>query len=390
MQKVVERSLNKIADTLSRYPAPKGGLFSGALGQALFYSQLYVVYEDERCFRKCVDILSAEFGKINAGESTLEGASMAEGLSGFAWLVDFLNRRGFLNLDIDSEFDLLEEYLFNSAMAEIGVDFVDYIYGAFGPLFYFVQRGDAGKSLFYLEKLVDQVLQRVKAEGDGDWIRTAIIKTAQKGVMDIGLAHGQCGLLLILIKAGELLPHRKDLQQFVRAGVEGIVNLQGEVSYEQNKYNVFPFQYAEGRVIPAPNRLAWCYGDLTVVLLLYRASRYLGWSRLKELADIIGTQTLLRRELSATLITDSHFCHGSSGVAQLYQALYRESRLEAYKHGYEHWIEQTVLMADEELAGEYYRGRETDLLEGLTGVGLTLLSFVSYTELDWDRIVLLK
>ena len=390
MHKLVERSLQKIDRIIAESPAKTDSLFTGSLGRALYYSQLYLAYEDNRYQQECIDIMEKVFDRINTGKSGLKGASLATGMAGFACSVNFLTRYGVLDIDTDEAFDALDEYLYNSAMAEIGLDFMDFIYGAFGSIHYFVRKGNREKSKYYLNKLVDRVLERVVDQEQGTWIPAVSIKHATKDVVDMGLAHGQCGMLLILIEACELLPQRTDLVGFIRKSVEHILTLKEEVNYDAQLFNLFPFQYKKGVSAPIPNRLAWCYSDLNEVLLFYKASRLLQWPQLKELADLIGMETLMRRDINATMVSNTHFCHGSSGVAQIYRILFRETGLQAYKIGYEHWIEQTVLMADEELQDECYQGKESDLLEGWLGVGLTLLSFVSIKELGWSSLLLLQ
>ena len=125
------------------------------------------------------------------------------------------------------------------------------------------------------------------------------------------------------------------------------------------------------------------------MLLFYRAHKLFHEPGLLELADVIGTQTLLRKTPNATLAVDAHFCHGTSGLAQLYRTVYKESGKEAYRKGYEYWIEQTILMLDNDLKKDLYKGKEHNLLEGLPGIAFTLLSYISPRELNWSKALLL-
>jgi hypothetical protein len=163
-----------------------------------------------------------------------------------------------------------------------------------------------------------------------------------------------------------------------------------DIDFSNDEYSFFPFIVKQGaNEISAPNRLGWCYGDLNEVLLFYRAGNLFEDNELIDLADVMGTQTLMRKTQMATLIEDSGFCHGSSGLSQFYRQLYRERKLPVYKEGYTYWIEKTLIFLEEDLVNGLYSGKEHEMLNGLIGVAFSLLSYTSAQELDWSKSLLL-
>jgi lantibiotic modifying enzyme len=390
MNQIVEKTLKETNNFIAQHPPKTDYLLAGSLGLGLYYSQLYAHYEQDVYLDKSISIVEDVFNKLNGGSPGLLGSSFSSGVAGLAYLTNFLAGQGWLEMDVEAEFDTLEEYLYNSALKEIALDYVDYLHGAFGCIHYFTTRKHSPRGRYYLNGLVNELLPKVVWEENGAWIRNLMLRSSEREEVNLGLAHGQCSMLMILMDAFDVLDNKEQVRKVIRQGVEFILVQKKDINTEENMFNIFPFHVnKQVPSIPIPNRLAWCYSDLNEVLLFYKAARFLEWDELRKLADLVGLQTLMRKDRHSTLIEDSHFCHGSSGVAQVYRTLYQETGLAAYAKGYEYWIEQTVLMLENELKTDYYRGKEVDLLEGLTGVGLTLLSFISPKPLQWSRLLLL-
>jgi lantibiotic modifying enzyme len=102
-------------------------------------------------------------------------------------------------------------------------------------------------------------------------------------------------------------------------------------------------------------------------------------------------------------VRDQGICHGSSGLAHLFNRLWQTTGEEAFAGAARLWIERTLdgRSPGEGIAGFRiwrvntpgsggYWDAEPGFLEGVTGVGLTLLGAVSEVEPEWDRILLLS
>ena len=107
------------------------------------------------------------------------------------------------------------------------------------------------------------------------------------------------------------------------------------------------------------------------------------------MAELVGLNTLLRTTEPTTLVANSLLYRGAAGVAHLYYKLYHASgQHPAYQRGYLFWLDQTQIWLHHELATGFYQNRESELLHGLVGVGLVLLSALAGHPLDWDVAVL--
>jgi hypothetical protein len=181
------------------------------------------------------------------------------------------------------------------------------------------------------------------------------------------------------------------IRELVEKGVMLLLHFRQPVDFEQEQFSFFPtaVNCKNKNSLALSARLAWCYGDLNCIYTLYLAAGFLKKPEWTQLADQLGEKILLRKNVTATLAGDSHFCHGTIGLAQFYKKLYELRNLPLYKEAWEFWIGKTLELLPEELEKNYYHNKENNLLDGLIGVNLGLLSYLSEKELHWSRALLL-
>jgi hypothetical protein len=107
-----------------------------------------------------------------------------------------------------------------------------------------------------------------------------------------------------------------------------------------------------------------------------------------------------RLDLEKNKIFDACVCHGSAGIAHFFNRMYHETKMKEFYDISIYWIETTLKMASfsDGLAGfktwhtEQHGGwvNEYCLLEGISGIGLSLLSFYNSKTLDWDKAFLMS
>jgi lantibiotic modifying enzyme len=156
----------------------------------------------------------------------------------------------------------------------------------------------------------------------------------------------------------------------------------------------------ENEPLTYKGRLAWCYGDLGVAVTLWRAGITLNREDIKIFADKVLIDTTQRKNLNQNFIVDAGLCHGTAGIAHIYNRMYNYTKVERYKETSLYWIKQTLKMAKHHdgLAGfKVWRpidlgGIQNDpgLLEGVAGIGLALISAVYRIEPKWDECLLLS
>lgn len=386
---IVERYWEKIHDKIRLVEQPFDGFLGGNLGIVWYYYHLWKVTGVKEYSWKAKQMIEQIFDNMN-NEPKLIGASFGNGAAGFGYVVTYLTKEGFLDIDLDSELADLDEYLYQSALPWIEDDFIDYLHGALGIVHYFSQRLPNPIVNGYLEDIINRILNKAIVDEKGWRLKGYLMKPEEKEEINFSLSHGMPAFLIIILNAHCKGLNIKGIQEIICNAVKYLLHHQIDVDLFEKKFSFFPFNVNEisGERFYG-NRLAWCYGDLNVTLFLYRAAEFLKDESLKKKADLIGTFTMMRDTEESTLAKDSHFCHGSSGIAQLYYRLYKMTNIEAYKKGFDKWIENTLVMIDKDLEIGTFNEKEGELLEGWPGVALTLQTYLSKEPITWDKAFLL-
>lgn len=205
----------------------------------------------------------------------------------------------------------------------------------------------------------------------------------------LGLTDGVAATLLLLSRLSGSVPGL-DLRPSVRQGVQRLLALRHPVDFAEQRYAVFPYQVHRATGAASFSaELSWRRGDLGPAVLLYEAQDLLQDAELAHMAELVGLNTLLRTTGPATQVASSLLGPGAAGVAHLYHKLFHASGQQpAYRQGYLFWLGQTQHWLHQELATGLHAQRQGNLLDGLAGVGLVLLSALSGSRLHWDAVVL--
>lgn len=399
-----QSSFNRIHSLIGK-ALPKGdGLFSGQLGLSLYYYCLYNLLGETEYAEKSIALLEEVMNREEPISGGLSGYSLANGTAGLGYLLSRYAEEGFLELNLEEDFAAADEQLFAHSLQQLKEDgSPDFLHGATGAMHYFVTRSREPRIRNYLEQLADAFSELAVHTPNGCWFPSFIADKNEKQFINTSLSHGQSGFLLILLELIENGIREKELSQTVEEGIHFLLHLKEEPDPARGQYSFFPSLVSAGtgkmdkeheislreETRTFSNRLAWCYGDLNIVLLLYKAAAILDIPHWNRLADEIGNEIVKRQTEAATLVTDSHFCHGSAGLFSYYRSLHRYSGIPAYQAATDYWMEKTGSCISKEMDQNHYQGKETDLLEGLPGIALALLSFQHQKETAWDRLLLL-
>ena len=367
-------------------------LLTGKLGLVLYYFSLYEAFDDPDYANKSIELLEEVMNQESEIPAPLSGTGFATGMAGLGYILSVLQRAELAQINLEEDLKELDASMAEMALQQIiSEDRIDFLHGAMGVVHYFTTRSQEPHIRQYIETLINALCSKAVVSTEGIWFRNFIIHEKEKERIDLGLSHGNAGFLLLLLnvmEAGVVIP---GLREVIAGGIRFILSRQIQPDFEQVQYANFPFSvHSENSVdIYFSQRLAWCYGDLNIILLLYRAAKYLNEPVWKEKADELALQTLVRKDVSSTLAADSHFCHGTAGLAQFYQTLYTITGDKRFTAAAEYWAEQTLQFIEVELEDNFYNGKECDLLNGLPGINLVLLSRISNKDLTWTKLLLL-
>lgn len=390
LEELLQLTNHSIAATLSARNVLSPGIMAGDAGGILSLFHVALHWEDEVLYEKAKGYLERLIDTMEPSYPL----SLSSGMAGVIWLLLYLDREEILEVDdaiIPSE---VIQFLCNNSLQQIQAGQYDYMHKGLGTtLALLCSPKHAIRYTNYFEKVIQGLLATAKYHNNGMyWAYPLEGKPANE--ISIGLSHGLPSIMAIVAKiralnicvddcdfliektAHFLLAHKNDPTSL--SMYPSMVNL-------ENPDNTFN------------SRLAWCYGDPGVAAAFIHAGKATGHQEYLEEADRIIDFIARRKDPSMGTI-DAGFCHGSLGLAHIFNRFYQYKKDPVLKEQAIHWvnksctlIEQTpdniaVSMIEEE---ELKWNSEPEILLGIAGLSLTLLSSIAPVVPAWDEIFLL-
>jgi lantibiotic modifying enzyme len=327
-------------------------------------------------------------------------ASLFTGFAGIAWAAHHVTTLlGDPSYDLGSDIDVaLETYLRHSPWNHR----YDLMHGLVGVGVYCLERANCPAATRCLELIVER-LSGLAAPSDIGlrWHTHPNLLSPHKkeshpqGYFDLGLAHGLPGIIALLGRIHAAGISREKTGRLLEGAVQWLLRQKLPDSSQSS----FPALHVPGRQ-PEGCRLAWCYGDAGVAAALLLAARSVGETLWEQEALEIARRAAAR-DVETCGVVDAGFCHGSSGLAHIFNRLYQATHDEIFAIASRYWIERTLQFSKPGDGPAGYRFLAADnkgqsgwqarygILSGIAGIGLSLLAASSALEPCWDRIFLL-
>ncbi|WP_162903464.1 lanthionine synthetase LanC family protein [Taibaiella koreensis] len=385
MQQVIAAKLKQLFDvqapSTSAYQT--GGMLSGGMGMYL-YQFLYTTWQ------------GIEFEAVLPFEALVEeefsnkSMSMCGGHAGLNWLYHFLVKKDIIDQETGEAICFEDAALKAYALAQLKSLDWDMLHGALGIAYCLLYWDGAEEA--YFRKIFEGLAGIRKGDRfpQYDSEKDAIVYD----LFNPGLAHGLASLLKFCLqccKQGMCTDVAAPLARELTGLIVGRANKDTSINY-------FPGLLPEEGEQDTYSRLAWCYGDLGIGYILYQAGIYFNDGQTTSFALEVLRKTANRRTVEQTQVMDAGFCHGSSGVAYIYNKLWHYTGEPVFKEATDFWIQKTLRFATYEdgPAGYKMYHAPTDsyeagynLIEGIAGVALVLLSYVT-GDFSWDYCLMLN
>jgi len=274
----------------------------------------------------------------------------------------------------------------------------DLMSGLVGMGVYFLERLDDAEFRRGLEWVVDRIAEQAIYDQDGaswvtppGWLDAERLFPVPEGFRNLGMAHGIPAVLALL---GKVREHRIALETVDTLLDQGVAWLMARKT-EGSELSLFPRTYVPGRQ-DQPAHLGWCYGDLGIALALLGLARRCSRADWESQAIEVAERVLRRTDATPSV----SLCHGSAGIAHLFNRLYQATGSERFGEAARYWIRRT-LEARRPYAGvagfisqlpnprgENGWPRNPGLLNGAAGVGLSLLASIGRHAPTWDSLFL--
>ncbi len=372
-------------------PGKDPGLFNGLAGQLLFkwnLSKYSVSLVDEQLF-------SQEIEQVQEAFQRSSDITLCNGLSGYGWLLEFLQGDQDTNPyepDLSLE---VENFLLKSLDIESWGGEFEIIQGLAGFSVYSRRRFVQSKSKLLYGNIIQHILARSTLTDKGlTWVTgtESVFRKHPENLheYDLGLAHGVTSAIAALTYALPLLQDKRlNLEEALTDSCDWLLMHR----LEDDKHDSC-FGYIAGE--PMNARLGWCYGDASNALILAKAGHQIRSNYIFEQARSIAINATKRNRQNSGVV-DAGICHGAAGLYLVFYRLWQIlGDLELLNCAY-FWLDELIGMyRSKGLAGlstfDSNIGTERleyGLLEGISGVGLVLLHALGVDN-SWDECLMLS
>ncbi len=377
------------AENIDAAAAPN--VSGGTAGLAMFYAYLGAETGNEEWTELAHRLMEHSIDALS--EQPLP-SDLYSGFTGIAWAIDLL--RGMLFDEPDDDDDPIGESLVRvldrPPFPRGTFDLIGGLAGYGIYAFHALPRPAARRSL---ELLVQRLIEIGEPVGDGgfswytppeempDWM----LPEAPNGKFNLGVSHGVGGVIAVLAMAAGAGVMTDQQRAILDRAVEWFL-----AQKQDGKTWCFANSVIEGKP-SQKDRMAWCYGDPGIAGALLMAGRYTGNAKWEAEALEIA-RTAARRPMDDAGVVDAGLCHGSAGLAHLFNRYHQASGDPLLAEAARAWFRYTL---DMQKPGVGIAGYEfwwtpdwiptTGWLIGLSGVGLGLLAAVSSREPAWDQFL---
>jgi hypothetical protein len=384
-------------------PLPGEGdpsLASGQAGLALLYTWLAQTRRMAQA-----DVLAWQYldRAIEAVSTRTMDASLYGGFPGVAWAAELVDH--LLDPDAEDRNEAVDDALLGLlSRANLWPAPHDLVVAVTGLGVYALQRCPRTSAIECLDRVVARLHEHAQRDEHGIywWTPPAGIlhpesrRQYPSGRADLGLAHGAAGVVALLGgicgAAVEPAPARPLL--------EGAVSWLLAHSVATEAGPTFPVWLAPD-FQPSPARCAWCYGDPGIAAALLLAARGVGAAGWEQAAMALACRAA-ERPPEKTGVRDAGFCHGTAGLAHIYNRMYQATGEPKLGRAAVYWLERTLdfYRLARGNGGPWVQGSRDraeegpwtgiGLLEGAAGVALVLLAATTPVEPLWDRMFLVS
>ena len=387
----IDDYLQKIDKILEKKEYENDTLFSGNLGRVLYFMYRYRTSDNSYFADLASSILGQVLENIRDKKSKIGfTSSLSSGLTGLCFINTLLEEDDFMDLGMNKTFIQFDEIVFKKACQQIKEGNLDYLHGALGSLYYFSFRVQKNENVaLYIAQMIDLIMEETEIEPDRMYFKNTHINKMNDtpNSLNFGFAHGLSGMVMVLLKIYQTGIANNKVQKLIDGFIEFTSGKYQEVDFGNKQFSYFPMTIEPESKGNYGSFLGWCYGDLNQAIMFYQAGKILDRNDLTRIAENISQTTLKRIQKKGAYLDNPFFCHGTSGLVQMYRALEQISSNTLDQEGFQYWLSQTIDYI-EKIDCELENN--DGLLGGLEGLGLVLMSSQTHTKSLWSRLFLLQ
>jgi len=393
MKEKIKTTIDKIYSSLKIRDYSQLALYDGEAGCCMF-DQFYIGYSGNNPDH--ITRFENSFQRFSENSIGSNSPFFSSGKAGINWFFSYLHTKDILD---DEDLELLcddDPELFELAVQYLKEGNHDFLHGSLGMAYHSLY-GKTNKFTGFQETFFQLLYQFAYTSEDKMFIAhyDLVKKMPVLNKVNFGMAHGLPSILKFCLECykknictAEAKKLALDIADFLKSNVR-----------ENTKRSMFPNILTIDEQSTGFSRVGWCYGDLSIGFILYQAGMAFDEQELKAFATEILIHTSKRRTEQETLVKDAGICHGSAGIAHIYNKMWHYTKNDIFKETCDFWIQKTLDFSIHEDAFAGYKayaptesGKHMNsfgLLNGVSGIGLVLISYLT-GDFSWDYCLMLN
>lgn len=373
----------------------KLGLLDGMAGISL-YLFYYGKFKDSSKFSEIAENTLVEIFSILNRQPNVVGHDYAEGRTGIFATLYHLLRNNLIKPDFFEYEEYIDYNTYINCLKYIKEDNIDFFYGAGGLLYLLFLRLKYEKSE-YLRDYIISILEEMYVS-ENPALMCFQSEQRLNTQIEVSIPHGISSWIIILSK----IKNHINIDIINRMLSNLYYNYYAPFikSTPLNNSNYFleviPDNYNYCNQNEIKSRLGWCYGDIPALLASINFSEVIHDEQLIGENLRILSRTAQRRDLVKDRVFDACLCHGSSGLYIFFSEMMKKYNCENCTEASSFWLNKIYEFnyKDKGFCKEYMSkgkiisSKEYGLIEGITGIGLALLSSLSKENHGWEELIL--
>lgn len=377
------KALHKLCDYNQSEP---DYLFDGNLGRVISLLNLGEYFDNPKYCEKAIELLEKVISRIGESNGIKFTSAISNGLSGLGYCLLLIEKSSFSIASDDSRklLDWIAKTVYQKSQPEIEKSDIDTIYSSIGGI-YFLSRYCALKegNASYLNDLVDILYDKIDENGFGNYLANKRYQNDGKYHIQLGIAHGICGIVLSLLSVKEVINSNK-AERMIRLSLEFLAKFYKPYQKEEKHY-LFPravtMEGAPHSQEKTKGNIGWCTSDLSIIYTFL-----LSGSRLKdEFIFALGNKFLsdfLKFDQGSLPIYDVNLCHGFSGFSLLFKKCFQLTKREDALIASFFWMNKTLQNIQNQEENNFWFGKQ--------GAYSVIINDGFDNKLPWDDILFLQ
>jgi len=380
----IRTQIDQIINGIEKEKIDTYSLYGGVTGSLLFKTFYNLHVENNK-----IDInTELELLIDNSLENKI--VSMSNGKTGINWFFSYLKKNDLIDRYDHESICLDDPFLKEVSLTYFSKNNWDFLHGGLG-IAYYALYNTINFDNEYFNKVFNELFRISNLNTKYQMFIDEQVDNEQR--VNLGLAHGIPSILKFCIQS-----YKQGICKYqAKKLAYKIINFLLENSFKHElEYCYYPPTISDEKNIPS--RLGWCYGDLGIGFILFQASQIFHDTKVKDFSLEILISSTKRRLLNETIVLDAGICHGSAGIAHIFNKMAHYTNNIIFKEAADYWVKITLDFAYNKNGIGGYKiydslnekwKKEVGFLEGSIGIGLVLSSYLT-GNFDWDYCIMLN